>query len=264
MNISLIGGGVMGEVFLNAGLTSGVFNNEKTIVCDILSDRCTELAAKYEVKTTTEPTVAFASADLVFLAIKPQDLNTIQATLSDQTCVVSIMAGIRTERLRELFSTDKIVRIMPNTPASIGEGVSVWTVSGPVSQNHQDMLRLLLTSIGTEYFVEDENALDMATAISGSGPAYVFLFLESLIKAAEAIGFTTEEAKKISIQTLYGAAAYARESTYEPSVLRTRVTSKGGTTAAGLDVLEESDFGELIKNCVRAAYSRSKELSRLR
>ena len=112
--------------------------------------------------------------------------------------------------------------------------------------------------------MEDEELLDMATAVSGSGPAFVFFFLESLISAAEKIGFPLEEAVKISMKTLYGAAAYARESEYEPAMLRAMVTSKGGTTAEGINVLENSNVREIIENCVRAAYNRSKELSQLR
>ncbi len=264
MNVSLIGGGVMGEVFLAAGIRSGLFDIERTIVCDIRSERRKELAKKYKVHITSDLQEAFTSSDLVFLAVKPQDLESIKADLNEHICVVSIMAGVTTKTLKDLFKTEKIIRIMPNTPAAINEGMSVWTVSGSVSENQRNLVRSLLASIGEEYYVEDEELLDMATAVSGSGPAFVFFFLESLISAAEKIGFPLEEAVKISMQTLYGAAAYARESEYEPAVLRAMVTSKGGTTAEGIGVLEDFKFREIMENCVRAAYNRSKELNQLR
>ena len=264
MNVSLIGGGVMGEVFLSAGIRSGLFDVERTIVCDIRPERCEELAKKYKVRTTSNLQEAFASSELAFLAVKPQDLEAIKSDLSDRTCLVSIMAGVTIKTLQDLFKTENVIRVMPNTPAAIGEGMSVWTVAGSVSEDQRNLVSSLLSAIGAEYFVEDEEVLDMATAVSGSGPAFVFFFLESLISAAEKIGFPLEEAVNISVQTLYGAAAYARESDYDPATLRAMVTSKGGTTAEGIGVLEDFKFREILENCVRAAYNRSKELSKLR
>ena len=264
MNVSLIGGGVMGEVFLSAGIRSGLFDVEQTIVCDIRPERCEELSKKYKVRTTSNLQEAFASSELSFLAVKPQDLEAIKSDLSERTCLVSIMAGVTIKTLQDLFKTENVIRVMPNTPAAIGEGMSVWTVAGSVSDNQRNLVSSLLSAIGAEYCVDDEEVLDMATAVSGSGPAFVFFFLEALISAAEKIGFPLEEAVNISVQTLYGAAAYARESDYDPATLRAMVTSKGGTTAEGINVLENSNVREIIENCVRAAYNRSKELSQLR
>ena len=149
---------------------------------------------------------------------------------------------------------------MPNTPAAINAGMSVWTATASVDEPQRETVRGLLGAIGRELFVGDEGKLDMATALSGSGPAYVFLFIEALIEAGVAVGLTVEEAEAMTLQTLAGAATYAQISEYPPRVLRERVTSKGGTTAAGLRELDRGGFRALIEACVRAAFERSREL----
>ena len=149
---------------------------------------------------------------------------------------------------------------MPNTPAAINAGMSVWTATDSVDTAQRETVRGLLGAIGRELSIDDEGKLDMATALSGSGPAYVFLFIEALIDAGVAIGLTDDEAAAMTMQTLAGAAAYAQVSDFSPSELRERVTSKGGTTEAGLAELERGQFRALIEACVRAACERSREL----
>ena len=260
MSIAIVGGGVMGEAILDGAIERGVVSAGEVTVVELIPARREELEDRYGVETTTEAGEALADASLVLLAIKPQELPTLSARLADGALLLSIMAGVRIATLAEQFGHDRIVRVMPNTPAAINAGMSVWTATDSVDEAQRETVRGLLGAIGRELAVDDEDKLDMATALSGSGPAYVFLFIEALIDAGVAIGLTAEEAEAMTLQTLAGSAAYAQVSEHSPAVLRERVTSKGGTTAAGLRELERGEFSALVEACVRAACERSREL----
>jgi pyrroline-5-carboxylate reductase len=153
-----------------------------------------------------------------------------------------------------------VARAMPNTAAAVGQAMSVWTANAGVSDAGRANVARLLGSMGRELFVEDEAYLDMATAVNGSGPGYVFLFLEAFIDAAIDLGLPRDVAEELCIQTLVGSAALARETGKQPAELRAMVTSKGGTTAAGLEVLEDGDLRGIVKRAVAAARNRAKEL----
>ena len=260
MTVAIVGGGVMGEAILAGAIDRGVLAASDITVVELVAERREELAGRYGVATTAEAGDALASASLVLLAVKPQEFRTLSARLADDALLLSIMAGVRIETLAEHFGHDRIVRVMPNTPAAINAGMSVWTATTSVDEEQRETVRGLLGAIGRELAVDDESKLDMATALSGSGPAYVFLFIEALIDAGVAIGLTAEEAEAMTLQTLAGSAAYAQVSDFPPAVLRERVTSKGGTTAAGLRELERGEFRALVESCVRAACERSREL----
>ena len=156
---------------------------------------------------------------------------------------------------------DQIVRVMPNTPAQIGHGMSVWTATPEVTQPQRDMARRILAAMGRELEVHDENYIDMATALSGSGPGYVFLFLEAMIDAGVHVGIPRDQAELLARQTLLGAAALADQSNMHPAALRNMVTSPGGTTAEGIAALEDGGLRAAVTQAVIAAYRKSRELS---
>ena len=259
MSVAIVGGGVMGEAILAGALERGVLATGDVTIVEILTARREELAARYGVATAVEA-AALSGANLVLLAVKPQEFARLSARLDGGALLLSIMAGVRIETLAAHFAHDRIVRVMPNTPAAVGAGMSVWTATAAVDGPQRETVRGLLGAIGRELYVEDEVQLDMATALSGSGPAYVFLFIEALVEAGVAIGLTPAQAEAMTLQTLYGAARYARDSDRSPAELRERVTSPGGTTAAGLRELDRGGFREAVAACVRAACERSREL----
>jgi len=260
VRVAIVGGGVMGEAILAGAIDRGVLQAEEVTVVELVGERRKALADQYGVETTPEAGAALADASLVLLAVKPQEFRKVSGRLREDALLLSIMAGVRIESLAAHFGHDRIVRVMPNTPAAINAGMSVWTATEPVDEGQRETVRSLLGAIGRELFVGDEEKLDMATALSGSGPAYVFLFIEALIDAGVAVGLTAEEAEAMTMQTLAGAAAYAQVSALSPAELRERVTSKGGTTEAGLRELEQGEFRALVATCVRAAFERSLEL----
>jgi len=260
VTVAIVGGGVMGEAILAGALDRGVVAADEVTVVEVIAERREELAARYSVATTGEAGDVLAGASLVLLAVKPQEFHTLSGKLASDALLMSIMAGTRIASLAEHFGHSRIVRVMPNTPATINAGMSVWTATESVDGAQRETVRELLAAIGQDLYVDDEGKLDMATALSGSGPAYVFLFIEALIDAGVAIGLTAEEAEAMTMQTLAGSAAYAQASEYPPATLRERVTSKGGTTAAGLAELDRGNFRALIEACVRAACERSREL----
>lgn len=250
----------MGEAILAGALDRGVFVASDVTVVELIAERREDLAARYGVATAAAAGDALTAADLVLLAVKPQEFHSLSGRLASDALLMSIMAGVRIASLAEHFGHDRIVRVMPNTPAAVNAGMSVWAATESVDEGQRETVRALLGAVGQELFVNDEGKLDMATALSGSGPAYVFLFIEALIDAGMAIGLTAEEAEAMTMQTLAGSAAYAQVSDFPPATLRERVTSKGGTTAAGLAELDRGDFRALIEACVRAACERSREL----
>ncbi|MES0279227.1 MAG: pyrroline-5-carboxylate reductase, partial [Dehalococcoidales bacterium] len=180
--------------------------------------------------------------------------------LKPDQLVLSIIAGKSIASLRQGLKHNAIVRAMPNTPAQIGQGVTVWTATAGVSGQQKEQAAAILRAMGQEIYVADENYLDMATAVSGSGPAYVFLFMEALITAAIDIGLPPDTAKQLVLETVAGSAAFAEKSGKELSELKRMVTSPGGTTAAALEVLDEGRLSELIKKAVAAAHRRAGEL----
>ncbi len=260
MTVAIVGGGVMGEAILASAIDRGVLAAGDVTVVELLAVRREALAERYGVATVAEASAVLAGASLVLLAVKPQEFRNLSGRLPEDALLLSIMAGVRIDSLAAHFAHDRVVRVMPNTPAAINAGMSVWTATESVDESQRETVRGLLGAIGRELYVDDEGKLDMATAMSGSGPAYVFLFIEALIDAGVTIGLTTEEAQAMTLQTLAGAAAYAQVSDYSPAELRERVTSKGGTTAAGLGELERGEFRALVATCVRAAFERSREL----
>lgn len=250
----------MGEAILAASLDRGVFQAADVTVSDIIEHRRNQLHTVYGVDVTPSAKEAMQGANLTLLCVKPQDLHSVHGALDPDSLLLSIMAGVRIQSLIGDFNHDRIVRVMPNTPAAAKAGMSVWTATPAVTTEQQDLARTLLGSIGRELYLEDEAKLDMVTAVSGSGPAYVFLFIEAMIDGAVSIGLPRVQAQEIVLQTFFGSAVYARESGRSPADLRALVTSPAGTTAAGLLELERAGIRGAIIDCIHAAYERAVEL----
>jgi pyrroline-5-carboxylate reductase len=260
MKVAIVGGGVMGEAILGAALERGVFRASDVTVCEVIEHRRDQLRGEYRVNATSSGAEAMSGADLVILSVKPQDMHSVHGSMRDEALLLSIMAGVRIETIRSEFHHDRVVRVMPNTPVAAKAGMSVWTATETVDEAQRELARGLLGSIGREMYVEDEKKLDMATAVSGSGPGYVFLFIEAMIEGAVSIGLTRAQAAEMVLQTVYGSAVYAQESGRDAALLRGMVTSPAGTTAAGLLELERGAVRAHIIECIRAAHRRATEL----
>lgn len=264
MRLGLIGGGVMGEAILERALGQGLVAPSDVAVGEPVEARRAAVSKKLKVTTTPDNSQAVRGKELVILAVKPQDLDKatapVRGQLAEGQVLLSIVAGARIETLARLLEHKAIVRVMPNTPAQVGAGMSIWTATQEVTQAQRDQVRSILKAMGEELFVADEKYLDMATALSGSGPAYLFLFLEALTDAGVHIGLPRDSARAIALQTAWGSAEMARKTGKHPTELREQVTSPGGTTAAALLRLEEGGFRATIIRAVIAAYEKAKAL----
>ena len=264
MKIAFIGGGNMGEAIVSAILEKGLSTPQSIFVSDI-SDSCRRyLEQQYGVTAMSDNRLAAEGSDVVVLAIKPQNLAEVMAGLKGQLkpaqLVLSIIAGARINTLRLGLNHSCIVRVMPNTPAQIGEGMSVWTATAEVTEQQKEWAGSILRAMGKEIYVNDEEYINMATAVSGSGPAYVFLFVESLVDAAMHIGLPCDMAQELVLQTLLGSGHFLQKSGKLPTELRRMVTSPGGTTAEALLRLEKGGFSDLLKKAVAAAHEKAKQL----
>ena len=264
MKITLIGGGNMGEAVLAAIIEQRITLSSKITVCDTFEERLSYLCDEYGVATTTDCVQAAKDADAVILAVKPQNFNELATIISDRLApsqlVISIIVGKSLKTLRANLKHDTIIRSMPNTPAQIGRGITVWTAVDTVSEEQKTLAASIFRAMGSEIYTKDERQLDMATAISGSGPAYFFYFTEALTEAALELGFNAETAKRLALETALGAAEYAARSDKELLELRKMVTSPGGTTAAAIKTLDDAAFKETVSRAVKAAYKRAIEL----
>ena len=264
MKIALIGCGNMGQSMLSAIISKGVSTPEHISVSEVNKD-CRELVAKnFGVFTTENNVEAIKRSDIVILAIKPQSLDEaikqIGGKFSKGQLVLSIIAGKCIATLKDGLKHDAIVRAMPNTPAQIGYGMTIWTATEAVDGQQMAQTRTILGAMGKEIYVTDEDSIDMATAVSGSGPAYVFLFMESLIQAAERIGLPHDKAYEMVMQLMVGSIKYVYSSDKPLDKLREMVTSPGGTTAAALSVFANGNLTGLVEEAITAAYKRAKEL----
>jgi pyrroline-5-carboxylate reductase len=264
MRIGVIGGGFMGEALVSGFLREGLAQPVEVTVSDVAEPRRQHLASHYGVAVTDDNAAAAQDGAFVVLAVKPQEFDAVAAALrgrlrAEQT-VLSIMAGVPTARVAQALDHPVVVRAMPNTAAFIGQAVTVWFATEAVSTSTKEEAARLLSAIGQQIEVENEKYLDMATAVSGSGPGFVFLFLEALIDGGVHIGLRRDVAEQLAVQTLAGAALLARETGKHPAELRNMVTSPAGTTTAGLHVLEEAGLRSAVLRAIEAAYRRAQEL----
>ena len=263
--ITFIGPGVMAEAMIAGLLRKKLAQPENIIVSGPREERSEQLHKKYGIKTSTDNISAASQADVVVLSVKPQRLSEVMKGLKGirpDALVLSIIAGANIKKISAGLKHKAIVRSMPNTPGQIGEGITVWASSKEVTEEQQETARAILGALGDEVFVEDESYLDMATALSGSGPAYVFLFTEALIDAGVHMGFPRRISEQLVLKTIKGSVAFYHQAERHPATLRNQVTSPGGTSAEALYYLEKAGFRTAISRAVWAAYQRSLELGK--
>jgi pyrroline-5-carboxylate reductase len=259
-NISIIGGGNMGEAILK-----GIRRKFSVSVCELNSKRCRVLKTKYKVLAGNLKDVV-KSAQVVILAVKPQNINEVLIPLSEviesRQLVISIAAGMTSNYIQKrLGAKIKVVRTMPNMPAQIGEGITAVSKGRYATAADVRLACRILNCVG-ETIVVKERQIDAITAVSGSGPAYVFLFVECLIQAARKLGLKESQAKALVYQTLMGSARLLTRQSDDAATLRAKVTSKGGTTQAAMDVFARRKIDKIIEEALRAAKRRAKELER--
>ena len=263
MKLAFIGGGVMGEAIIAGVLSNKLASAGDISVCEIVPARRQYLADTHGVAVTDEASKAAAGADTIVLAVKPQEFAAAAKSLSGLSSartVMSIMAGVKTATIQSALKHEAVVRAIPNTPAQIGEGMTVWTATAAVSEQSRNAIGGILSVLGREIYVAEEKYIDMATAVSSSGPAYVFLVIEAMIDAAVHIGLRRDMAVPMVLQTVLGSARYAQETGKHPAELRNQVTSPGGTTTEGLQVLEDAAVRAAFMEAIQAAYEKAREL----
>jgi pyrroline-5-carboxylate reductase len=264
MKLGLVGCGFMGEAMLGATISRGIVQAGDIAVAEINEERCASVHGKYGVRATADALNAVDGADVVILAVKPQEFDAaahvLGGKLHREQTVMSIMAGVPTERIARALTHAGIARVMPSTPAAVGEAMSVWTATPEVDEATRAQIASVLQAMGREVYVDDEKYLDMATALSGSGPGFVFLLMEAFVDAGVHIGFKRNVAEMLALQTFIGSAKYAEATGKHFAQLRNEVTSPAGTTAAGLIALEGAGVRGAIIDAIEAAYERSKEL----
>lgn len=264
--IATIGSGVMAESMIAGLLRAEQVAPQQVVASHPRADRRDELVRSYGIQAVEDNAAAVERADVVVLAIKPQMLvrvgREIAPALRDGKLVISIIAGASTRALGNVLRHRQIARSMPNTPAQLGRGITVWYATPEVTAAQKEQARVLLGSLGSEMEVDDEKLVAMATAVSGTGPTYVFLVMEALIDAAVHLGFPRHVAHDLVIETLEGSTLFAKSSGLHPAQLRNMVTSPGGTSAAALHELESGRLRTVLSEAVWAAYRRTEELAR--
>ena len=259
--IAFIGSGTMAEAMIRGLLTQKIVEAGQIVAAGPRVDRGERLRERHGIQVTVDNTQAAEDGQIVVLSVKPQLLKVvlpeIRGHLRRQDLVLSIIAGTPIERIANGLAHAAVVRAMPNTPAQIGQGITVWTDTPEVSQDQQQQAKKILSSLGDEIYVDDEDYLDMATALSGSGPGYVFLLMEALIDAGVHMGFSRRVASQLVFQTMRGSVEFAEQSGKHVAELRNQVTSPGGTTAEALYHMEKGGLRTVISRGIWAAYQRS-------
>ena len=261
MKLGFVGGGIMAEALIT-GIKDAELDAEIKVGEPVAARR--EALAEVGITAVANNIEAINGADIVALAIKPQQLDPVATSLkgrigAEQT-VLSILAGVKMHSIGLRLNHKRLIRVMPNTPAQIGQGMSVWTASSDVPDAVREFVGKVLGSFGEEVFVQEEKYVDMATAVSASGPAYIFRMIDAMIEGGALLGMPADLARKLVIQTILGSAILTRESGKHPGELAAMVTSPGGTTAAALMALEEGKFKATVMRAVKAAYDRGEEL----
>jgi len=263
---TVVGPGVMGEAIIIGLIEEKVTPANNITAAGPRLERLKELEDLYRVHSNLDNAAAVVDADVIILCVKPQKLPEVMADLKGKippdALVISIVAGATLQSLITGLDHALVVRSMPNTPAQIGAGMTVWTQSPATSESQHSLAQQILTALGSEIYVKDESYIDMATAVSGTGPAYVFLFLEAMIDAGVHLGLPRRIAEEMVMQTIKGSIAYYGQNDKHPARLRNQVTSPGGTSATALYYLEKMGFRTAISRAIWAAFTRSQELGK--
>lgn len=254
----------MAEAMIQGLMSRKLLGPREITVSEPRQKRREELQHRHGVNVTAKNQEAARSCKIVVLSVKPQDLGRVlpelKGSLQPESMIMSIVAGARVSTISKWLAHDAIVRVMPNTPAQISEGISVWTATPAITDDQLRQARTILQALGKEIYVDDEKFLDMATAVSGTGPTYVFLVAEAMIDAAVHLGFPRHIAYELVTETLRGSVAFAMKSQRHPAELRNMVTSPGGTSAAALYQLEKGSLRTVLSKAIRAAYERNNSL----
>ena len=269
-HITFIGGGNMGRALISGLLASGFSANQISVV-EANAVTALKLYEDFGVQgigALEQIAFDFSKNNVVVMAIKPQDFNVVAKGLASKLkhatapgpLILSIAAGIRLKDMSRWLDHARCVRAMPNTPALIGKGITGLFADAAVNADDRQLAETICSAVGQSIWVSEEKLMDAVTAVSGSGPAYVFAFLEAMQSAGEKLGLDADNARKLAYATLEGAAQLAHNSDEHAGVLRERVTSKGGTTAAALDVMKQQGWNEILEKAIEAASQRGKAM----
>ena len=263
---TIIGPGIMGEAITQGLIKEKVVLPGQITIAGPRLERLEEIEKKYAIHTDLNNSSAIHDADVIILCVKPQKLPAVLKDLHGKiptdALVISIVAGTIIQSLVTGLSHASVVRAMPNTPAQVGEGMTVWSHSQQTSDEQHQLAQQILSALGEEIYVEEETYIDMATAVSGTGPAYVFLFVEALIDAGVHLGLPRRIAEEMVLQTIKGSISFYDQNQSHPARLRNQVTSPGGTSATALYYLEKMGFRTAISRAIWAAFTRSQELGK--
>lgn len=263
--IGFIGSGAMAEALINGILKAGLIEAGQIIVNDISQKRLEYMTEKFGISTTLSIKDTVKNADILFLTVKPQIINSVLDTIgpliSPATLVVSVAAGITIEVLEKKLTHIPIIRVMPNTPVAVGEGMSVLALGNYASEENGELVLSIFSSVGRAILM-DEGMMDAVTGLSGSGPGYVFVLIDALTDAGVRVGLSRQNSLIMAAQTLLGAAKMVIETGEHPGKLRDMVTSPGGTTIAGIHVLEQKSVRAALIDAVQAATNRSQEMGK--
>lgn len=262
--LAFVGAGVMAESMIAGLLARGMIAPERIVASHPREDRRQRLRERFGIEAVEANREAVTRGDVVLLTVKPQVLagvmRQLHGRLEPRQVAVSVVAGAAIGTLSRGLGHDAIVRVMPNTPAQIGQGMSVWTSTADVDETQRSRVKAALGALGEELWVEEEKYVDMATALSGTGPTYVFLMMEALIDAGVHMGFPRRIAEQIVLQTVAGSVAFARDSGKHMAELRNMVTSPGGTSAEAIYQMEKGGLRTVLSRAVYAAYQRTTSL----
>eukprot|EP00999_Lentomonas_sp_LEN2_P002985 NODE_842_length_1157_cov_122.027184_g800_i0.p1 GENE.NODE_842_length_1157_cov_122.027184_g800_i0~~NODE_842_length_1157_cov_122.027184_g800_i0.p1 ORF type:complete len:334 (-),score=28.06 NODE_842_length_1157_cov_122.027184_g800_i0:84-1085(-) len=266
-SIVFFGGGKMAEAMITGLIKQNTYQPKRIVVSDTNEERRRVLEEKYGVSALSSSTEALERVTpcVAVFSVKPQSIRNVKAQIKDHlhsdTMILSIVAGVTVDNyLESLPRTKAVIRCMPNTPASVGEGITMWCCSPSVTPKQKSVVRTILNAFGDEIYTDDESHLDRATALSGSGPAYFFLILEAMIDAGVHMGLSRSVSQRLVTKTMLGSAVYALKSGKHAAELRNEITSPGGTSAAALYTAERGRFRSVIADSIWAAYNRSVEL----
>ncbi|WP_424492917.1 pyrroline-5-carboxylate reductase [Salinimicrobium sp. GXAS 041] len=264
MKVLVIGAGNMGLTYAEGMASSALLNRKKLMIFDVSPEKIISLKEMSLFNVFENLEDCLPKADIVFIAVKPYHseelFEQMKAMVNKDQIIVSLMAGVTIETIQEQLGVQKVVRTMPNLPAQVGKGVTSYTESKEVSRVELLMIRNLLDTTGESIRVKNENFIDASTGISGSGPAYVFYFMNSMLEAARKMGFSENDSKVLVSQTFEGAVELFNKNDLSPTLWMERVASKGGTTRAALDSMDDNNVKELIKEAAYAAFNRAVEL----
>lgn len=264
MKVLVIGAGNMGLTYSEGMAQSALLNRRKLMIHDVSTETIDLLRKQGRFDVYDNIDDCLPQADIVFLAVKPyhcEDLfERIKPLVNNQQIFVSLMAGVNIEKIQNLLNIEKVVRTMPNLPAKVGKGITSFTASESVSRVEMLMIRNLLDTTGESIHVKNEEFINKSTGISGSGPAYIFYFMQSMLEAAKKMGFSDNDSKVLVANTFEGAVKLFKDSDLSPESWMDRVASKGGTTRAALDSMDDNNVKELIQDAAYAAFNRAVEL----